>query len=307
MAVYNNEKFIKQSIDSILKQTFSNFELIIINDGSTDNTTNILKEYYIKDNRIKIINNKSNIGLTKSLNIGLAQASGKYIARLDADDISLPERIMKQYTYLEKNSDIFLCATRSIYINTEGNTLGEDELTTDVQNQLKEKNCLTHSSIMFRNTGFKYRDKFYFSQDYDLYLNLLSKGLEISVINEFLVKRIVDSNAISYKRKSKQKLFSKIANKFYRQRKNEGYDHYDSFDENLILSGDDINDNQYKIIEDKIILLLKSGQIENAKKLLADKKTLLINKSLFRFGLIKLFLTTPLVYKLYSKIRYRTR
>ena len=100
MPVYNCEKFLKKAIDSILNQTFDNFEYIIINDGSTDNTLNIIKSY--KDKRIKIINNSKNLGISRSLNKGIRQAKGEYIARHDSDDISDLNRFKLQLEYLGK-------------------------------------------------------------------------------------------------------------------------------------------------------------------------------------------------------------
>ena len=101
MPVYNMEKFLAKAIDSILNQTINNFEFIIINDGSTDNSLNILKSY--NDKRIKIINNSKNLGIAKSLNKGKEVAVGEYIARQDADDISEPDRFFHQLDYLNKN------------------------------------------------------------------------------------------------------------------------------------------------------------------------------------------------------------
>ena len=111
MSTYNGEKYLVQAIDSILNQTYQNFEFIIIEDSSTDNSLDILEEYAKKDSRIKIIKKEKNIGIKgfiKNLNLGISIAKGKYIARMDADDISLPERFQKQVDFLEKNSDFNL-------------------------------------------------------------------------------------------------------------------------------------------------------------------------------------------------------
>ena len=103
MPVYNSEKYLREAIKSILNQTFTNFELIIINDGSTDNSLKIIKSF--KDNRIKIIKNKGNLGLIKTLNKGIDLAQGKYIARMDADDIAMPKRLEKQIAFFNENPD----------------------------------------------------------------------------------------------------------------------------------------------------------------------------------------------------------
>ncbi|MDD4353774.1 MAG: glycosyltransferase family A protein, partial [Candidatus Nanoarchaeia archaeon] len=124
MSAYNTERYIAEAIESILNQTFKDFEFIIIDDGSTDDSLKIIKRYVKKDRRIKLIHNKKNIGLTKSLNKGLKIAKGQYIARMDADDISLPQRFQIQYDFLEKNKDIFLIGTTAFLIDDKGDRLG---------------------------------------------------------------------------------------------------------------------------------------------------------------------------------------
>ncbi|TNE70794.1 glycosyltransferase family 2 protein, partial [bacterium] len=109
MSVYNGEEFLREAMDSILDQTYTNFEFLIINDGSTDDTVPIIESY--DDPRIRLIHNEVNIGLTKSLNKGIGLAKGEYIARMDADDISLPERFERQIEVL-LNSKIDICGTQ---------------------------------------------------------------------------------------------------------------------------------------------------------------------------------------------------
>ena len=106
MSVYNSEKYLNYSIESILSQSFKDYEFIIIDDGSTDDSLKIIESYKQKDKRIIIIHNTKNIGTTKSLNKGLLIAKGKYIARMDADDWSYPDRLQKQYEFMQNNPDI---------------------------------------------------------------------------------------------------------------------------------------------------------------------------------------------------------
>lgn len=110
MSVYNNEKYLDESVKSILEQSYKNFEFIIIDDASTDNSKNMILSY--NDRRIKFYENKKNIGLTKSLNKGLNIAQGKYVVRQDADDISLPDRLTKQLDYITKKNAIYSAAVR---------------------------------------------------------------------------------------------------------------------------------------------------------------------------------------------------
>ena len=121
MSIYSEkEEWIKESIDSILSQTFRDFEFIIINDNpKRKENENLLLEYSQKDNRIIVITNKENIGLTKSLNKGLSIAKGKYIARMDADDISFPTRFQKQIDFLDKNTEYVLCGANISYFGSE--------------------------------------------------------------------------------------------------------------------------------------------------------------------------------------------
>ena len=109
MPVYNAELYLKRAIESILNQTYKNIEFLIINDGSTDNSLAIIKSY--SDKRIVLIENDKNSGLIYSLNIGLKKASGKYIARMDADDISYPTRIQKQCAFMENHNEIGILGT----------------------------------------------------------------------------------------------------------------------------------------------------------------------------------------------------
>jgi len=114
MPVYNGEKYLNEAIDSILNQTYTNFEFLIINDGSTDRSVEIIKGY--NDSRIKLIHNKKNMGLVYTLNRGLALALGKYIVRMDADDISLPNRFKLQLDFMEINTEVALCSGNAMSI-----------------------------------------------------------------------------------------------------------------------------------------------------------------------------------------------
>src|SRR5690606_20575239 len=102
MCVYNGQRYLREAIDSILNKTYSDFEFLIVDDGSTDDTLKILKSY--KDSRIKLVLNDNNIGLTKSLNKGLMLAKGEYIARMDADDISVKNRLLAQLNFMQQNN-----------------------------------------------------------------------------------------------------------------------------------------------------------------------------------------------------------
>lgn len=118
MPVYNSEAFVKEAIESILNQTCQQIELIIINDGSTDKSDLIIKGF--DDRRIRYVNNRINKGIVSTINEGLLLSRGKYIARMDADDIALPTRLAKQVDFLETHPDVKLCGTTAIAINKNG-------------------------------------------------------------------------------------------------------------------------------------------------------------------------------------------
>lgn len=186
MSVYNGEKYLREAIDSILNQTFTDFEFIIINDGSTDNTLKIIKGY--KDPRIVLISRK-NKGLVASLNEGIEKAQGKYIARMDADDISHKERLQKQVELMAKGSSVIICGTFAARIDFEERKIGElvfPYFFPDVQRRLAIDNSLVHGSVLMKRlvAQKKYSEKIGPVEDYDLWLRAL--GGDMVIIPEFL-------------------------------------------------------------------------------------------------------------------------
>ncbi len=176
MPVYNAERFLKEAIDSILQQTFTNLELLIINDGSTDSTLNILQQY--NDSRIRVITNDTNKGISYSLNLGIEESKTSLIARMDADDISYPERIEKQYAYMQNNPDCALLNTWAREITEEGKTVRIERFKSDFYYYNMTFECWTyHPTIMYRKeaviaVGGYGRQH---SEDYTLFCNLLRR------------------------------------------------------------------------------------------------------------------------------------
>ncbi len=176
MSVYNGELYLRESIDSILRQTYTDFEFIIINDGSTDSTQLIIDKYAAKDKRIIKIQNTERIHLTKSLNLGLKKAKGEYIARQDADDISLPERLQFQIEYMTQNVEVGVLGTSAEYIDGIGNPIQISLKQTNrnlIGWELLFHNPLIHSSIIFNSSLVRsiggYDEEFLRSQDYALW------------------------------------------------------------------------------------------------------------------------------------------
>ena len=156
MPVYNASLFLREAIESILNQTYKNFEFIIINDGSTDSSLQIIESF--KDPRIKLVNNERNLGIIKTRNKGLQLAKGKYIANMDADDISLPTRLEKQFTFLEKNPDVAVIASKLVLINQNNDEIGiwpEDYHISD-RNEIRKVlpiiNCIGQPTVMIKNS-----------------------------------------------------------------------------------------------------------------------------------------------------------
>jgi glycosyltransferase involved in cell wall biosynthesis len=189
MPVYNAERFLKRAIDSILNQSFKNIEFLIINDGSTDLSLQIIKSY--KDDRIKLIENDKNYGLIYSLNKGIEIANGKYIARMDADDISYPERIKKQYTYLEGHVNVGILGTL-IKGASKFKTYANNNLnTSDLKARIIFNNIFYHPTVIFRSSFIKnsavlYNPDFKHGEDYQLWLSAL-RCTDFAIINEPLL------------------------------------------------------------------------------------------------------------------------
>ncbi len=224
MSVYNGEKFLKETLESILSQTFSNFEFIIIDDASTDKTASILKEYTKKDNRIRIIKNKKNIGLTRSLNKGIKSSQGKYIARIDAGDIALPVRIEKQIKFMKDNKEIGLLGTNYFEVNKKGKIIREISLPTNNKNIKKElikKNPFAHPTVLIRKlvlnkTGL-YDEKLKLSQDYELWFRI-SQVSNLANLPEPLTKVRKTKKSLSFqKRKEQAKTGIEIRKKILRE------------------------------------------------------------------------------------------
>ncbi len=219
MPVYNGEKYLRKAIESILNQTFKDFEFLIINDGSTDRTKEIILSY--RDQRIVYLENEENIGLTKSLNKGLKIAKGEYIARMDGDDVSLPERLEKQVEFLDRNSDYVLVGSDCTVLDESGKKIRTDLSilsNSTLKAALALKNCFKHGSVMFRKDTFfsaeGYDENFYCTQDYDLWTRMVKKG-SVCNLPEVLFYRREHSKSIGSLNSYKQTENADIIRKKY--------------------------------------------------------------------------------------------
>jgi len=215
MSVYNGARYLRESIDSILHQTFPDFELVIINDGSTDDTVKILEE--INDHRVVLLNQK-NSGLTKSLNRGARISKGVYIARQDADDISLPNRFEQQVKFLNENPNIGFVGGSYLLIDENSSRLKIIETKNNpalLKTRLLKSNIFAHGSCMFRKDLFNdiggYREEFRYAQDIDLWLRMSERSRPGWVEFPPLYKQRVHLNSVGREKNNLQKKFAETA------------------------------------------------------------------------------------------------
>lgn len=178
------ETFLRQSIESVLNQTFRNFQFVVVNDGSTDNTGAVIWEYAQKDPRIKIITNSQNRGIMRALNTGLGNCDAQLVARQDADDISTVTRLEIQKNFLDARPETVLCGT-GMYVIDEGNHLVMEIRHpcnySVLRSALKNGCFVVHGSVMFRRDpvlllgGYSTGDQFKHAEDYELWVRLAEK------------------------------------------------------------------------------------------------------------------------------------
>jgi len=204
MPVYNGEKYLEEAVESILAQTFEDFEFLIFDDGSTDGTLDILERY--PDKRIQLIKNQGNLGIAANLNRGIVQARGKYIARMDADDISLPRRFEEQFKFMEANPGIVVCGTWIEFIGrtvtwVENNILKNSSDSEEIRCRFLFNCVLTHPSVIMRKDvlhqeGYLYDEKVNRAEDYDMWVRI-SKKYNLSNLETVLLKYRVHEESIS--------------------------------------------------------------------------------------------------------------
>ncbi len=211
MGVYNDEKYLSDAIDSILNQSYKDLEFIICDDGSTDNSVNIIKKYQKVDKRILFLQNKKNMGLAASLNKCIEISTGEYIARMDSDDVSLPERFEKQVEYLDNNKHIALIGCNVNLFDDNGN-YGKREVNREYTKvNVFKKNYFIHPTVMIRRNvllsvgGYTVSNYTYRTEDYDLWCKICEKDFLGYNLNETLLNYREDKNAYK-KRKFKYRI-----------------------------------------------------------------------------------------------------
>ena len=215
MPAYNGEKYIAQAIESVLNQNYTNWELIIINDCSTDNTEQIIKSYQQKDaanKRIKLINLTQNRGVANARNIGIQNAKGKYIAFLDADDIWQKEKLQKQVQVLS-NSKADITYTAYLMIDENGKTIKERSIKESLQiKDLLKENSIIFSSVVCKKASIvnKHFKSEWYHEDYVFLLDLAKEGKNFKGINESLMQYRVHKSGRSFNKQTAAKYRWKI-------------------------------------------------------------------------------------------------
>lgn len=211
MPVYNCEDYVKAAVESIINQTYSNFEFLIIDDASNDETVSIIKS--IEDSRIVLFEKPKNTGYTESLNYGLSIAKGRYIVRMDADDISLPERLFKQLSYMESNPNTIVCGS---FCEIIGNSEIREfpVLDEDLKVCLLTQSCFAHPAVMIRKSvleihNIQYDQSKEPAEDYALWVTLLPFGV-FHNLEEVLLKYRVHEHQVTNTRRKVQ-LESKLS------------------------------------------------------------------------------------------------
>ncbi|GIM30258.1 glycosyl transferase [Clostridium polyendosporum] len=223
MPVYNSEEFISETVESILSQTFTDYEFLIVDDGSTDKTLDIIERY--NDPRIKVVKNEKNMGLPYTRNLGLQLSRGEYFALIDADDICYKDRIKTQVDFLDNNDNVGVVSTHvkvfgkmSIKDNIRLHAFFNKKLNSEeIKAKLIFSNFISNPSAMIRKSvlienNIKYRAEYSSGQDYGLWIDLLTKT-NFHIISKKLLKYRFGHGNVTQKSKSKREAIHKILSK----------------------------------------------------------------------------------------------
>jgi glycosyltransferase involved in cell wall biosynthesis len=220
MPVFNGEAFLRQSVDSILAQTFRDFELIVVDDGSSDESYSLLAEYAQLDERVKLIRNDINIGIAGTLNNGLRECRGEYIARMDADDVSLPQRLEKQLAFMDRSPDVGLCGAlfRLCGAAEQVSKYPSSDAGIKIEHLLRDS-AIGHPTVFMRRTLLETPDHRYRQEDFpaeDLWL-WIRLGLVTKLANlpEVLLNYRVHPEQISNTKRGLQRIKALSAQAFF--------------------------------------------------------------------------------------------
>ena len=307
MPVYNGEKYLREAIDSILNQTFTDLEFLIINDGSTDNSEKIIKTY--NDKRIKLINNETNLKIAATLNKGIELSQGEYIARMDADDISLPNRLEIQVKYMDSHPDIGVCGSWYKNFGLKKGIIKLPENNTDIKASMLFLCPVCHPTVLFRknlfnNLGLKYRLDAINAEDYYLWLDAALKNVKFKNLQKVLVNYRAHLNQIGYAQTNEQLHLSSLLRLNFL--KSLGIS-LDEFEQELFesfalkrMKTNLINFKNLALLLSKILKAAESSKIIDSKAL---KSLFIINirKFIFKNLLINIYLVWSLLKLIFNK------
>jgi glycosyltransferase involved in cell wall biosynthesis len=232
MAVYNDESYIGEAIESILCQTFRDFELVVVDDASTDDTAAIVDGYAKRDARIRVIRNEQNLGRSAARNVGIAAAKAELLAFQDGDDLALPRRVELQKQYMDDHPDDGIVASGWIVIDDEKQkvcTCLHKRSADELVKRLRRHQCIGHWACMYRTGIVKsvggYREGFRAMEDYDMLLRITERAsLGVLDIPVYKYRKVMEGVSIANPVSTKH--FEAIAREFARQRAVQGEDDY---------------------------------------------------------------------------------
>ena len=222
MAAYNAESYILEAIRSIRSQSFQKYQLIVVDDGSTDGTAEIIGSQAAIDGRITAINNINNVGLASSLNIGLDFATGDLVARLDADDVALKDRLSRQIECFRKNNNLVICGSNVVFTTHDLTPIFPTRLPLDdwsIRTHFMFMNPFIHSTVMvkgdiFRSIGFRYNENYEAAQDYEMWSRILYEGQAMNLEAPLVYSRR-HAGTVSTTNKIKQIHYSSVVQTEY--------------------------------------------------------------------------------------------
>ena len=222
MSVYNGETYLEEAIESVMRQTFQNWELIVINDCSTDTTAEILRNLSLKDERIKVHTNEVNLKLPTSLNKAISLSSGKYIARMDADDICLPHRLEKQFRFMEEHGDVALSSCRFMTVKNgvyaSGGAGGRCDFDA-IKSMLLVANPILHPGVIAKAEvmkKFNYDTTLTCTEDLELWTRMVMNNQKIEILPEcLLIYRLHDKQITSTTLERQHTEVLRIQQKYY--------------------------------------------------------------------------------------------
>ena len=274
MSVYNGEEYLNEAIDSVLNQTFKDFELIVINDCSKDKTAEILRQYESLDTRVKVHTNEQNLRLPSSLNKAISLAKGEYIARMDADDICLPNRLETQYAFMQSHPDVALSSCRFLTLKngvfSSGGCGGKTD-SESIKALLLVTNPILHPGIIAKADVIRelgYDKNFTCTEDMELWSRFIMFGHKVEILPEYLmVYRLHDKQITETTRERQRGEVIAIQKRYYADLLDVMNDELEKFYINGIYFRDDVNIN-------KFCAFLKWLKAENRKNGKIEKEAL---------------------------------